>query len=247
MIGCGSCFRVLTDMICPQIPLGPGLVPTSSSQCLEVPHRWSHKPAGLLRRFDRSDFCLGNRWNVASCPYWRSHGPFLVSVRNRSELPAGHRVQGRSIRLWRRLWSCDVRAGGFQDRGNQGSPSMHMQSGRMDGARAFDSTGLERTPTSAAEGVPSGAGISLEDKSSAAREHGVHEAVATASHHRKPLSFYMAFLCLLIMVFLCSMDSTIMAVSIPVSHCQLDHFESSAISRKLTIADHDQRIGRHYL
>lgn len=59
MIGCGSCFRVLTDMICPQIPLGPGLVPTSSSPCLEVPHRWSHKSAGLLRRFDRSGFLSG--------------------------------------------------------------------------------------------------------------------------------------------------------------------------------------------
>lgn len=117
----------------------------------------------------------------------------------------------------------------------------------MDAARAFDSTGLERTPTSAADGVPSGAGISLEEKSSAARDHEAREAMATASPHRKPLSFYMAFLCLLIMVFLCSMDSTIMAVSIPVSHCQLGHFESSATSRKLTIADYDQRIGRHYL
>ena len=124
---------------------------------------------------------------------------------------------------------------------------MHMQSGRMDGARAFDSAGLGRTPTSAAKGVPSGAGISLGDKSSAAPDDEAHEAVATASRRRKPLSFYMAFLCLLIMVFLCSMDSTIMAVSIPVSHSQLDHFESSAISRKLTIADHDQRIERHYL
>lgn len=107
---------------------------------------------------------------------------------------------------------------------------MHMQSGKMDAARAFDGTGLDHKPTSAAGDVPSGAGISLEDKSSAARDNEAHEAAATVSRHRKPLSFYMAFLCLLIMVFLCSMDSTIMAVSIPVSHCQLDYFESSANS-----------------
>lgn len=34
---------------------------------------------------------------------------------------------------------------------------------------------------------------------------------------KQPLSFYLAFSCLLVMVFLCAMDSTIMAVSIPVS------------------------------
>lgn len=46
-------------------------------------------------------------------------------------------------------------------------------------------------------------------------------AVDTVGRRRKPLSFYMAFLCLVIMVFLCSIDSTIMAVSIPVSHPNL--------------------------
>ncbi|ROV94105.1 hypothetical protein VMCG_08224 [Cytospora schulzeri] len=41
------------------------------------------------------------------------------------------------------------------------------------------------------------------------------EAGESAGKRKKPLSFYLAFLCLLIMVLLCSMDSTIMAVSIP--------------------------------
>lgn len=44
------------------------------------------------------------------------------------------------------------------------------------------------------------------------------EAGDPAGERKKPLSFYLAFSCLLIMVLLCAMDSTIMAVSIPVSH-----------------------------
>lgn len=82
MIGCGSCFRVLTDMICPEIPLGPGLVPTSSSQCLEVPHRWSHKSAGLLRRFDRSGFFVWTTIGMLLLTHIRYHmAPFwLVSA-----------------------------------------------------------------------------------------------------------------------------------------------------------------------
>lgn len=47
------------------------------------------------------------------------------------------------------------------------------------------------------------------------------ESIGTKDRCRKPLSFYIAFLCLFIMVFPCSMDSTIMAVSIPVSQPQL--------------------------
>lgn len=41
------------------------------------------------------------------------------------------------------------------------------------------------------------------------------EADVPAAKRKKPLSFYLAFSCLLIMVLLCAMDSTIMAVSIP--------------------------------
>lgn len=44
------------------------------------------------------------------------------------------------------------------------------------------------------------------------------EAGEPASGGKKPLSFYLALACLMIMVLLCSMDSTIMAVSIPVSY-----------------------------
>lgn len=79
---------------------------------------------------------------------------------------------------------------------------------------------------SAAREVPPGAGISLGDKSSAAPDDEADEAVATTGRRRKPLTFYMAFLCLLVMVFLCSMDSTIMAVSIPVSRSQLYHLRN---------------------
>jgi hypothetical protein len=47
------------------------------------------------------------------------------------------------------------------------------------------------------------------------------EADDPAAKRKKPLSFYLAFSCLLIMVLLCAMDSTIMAVSIPVSQSTL--------------------------
>lgn len=63
MIGCGSRYRVLKDMICPQIPPGPILlqavtaVTAVPSLCLEIQHRWCHKSAGLLPKFDRSSPC----------------------------------------------------------------------------------------------------------------------------------------------------------------------------------------------
>lgn len=44
------------------------------------------------------------------------------------------------------------------------------------------------------------------------------EAGDLADKRTKPPSFYLAFTCLLIMVLLCALDSTIMAVSIPVGH-----------------------------
>lgn len=58
--------------------------------------------------------------------------------------------------------------------------------------------------------------MSPEAKDSVPLNDEADESVGTAGRRRKPLSFYMAFLCLFIMVFLCSMDSTIMAVSIPI-------------------------------
>lgn len=86
----------------------------------------------------------------------------------------------------------------------------------MDAARTSDSHDLGLTPTSAEAGLR-GAGISPGENESAALNDEADGALHTAGRRRKPLSFYMAFLCLLIMVFLCSMDSTIMAVSIPVN------------------------------
>ena len=106
---------------------------------------------------------------------------------------------------------------------------MHAQSGDMDAARTSDSHDLRLTPTSAEAG-PRGAGISSGEKDSAALNDEADEALHTSSRRRKPPSFYMAFLCLLVMVFLCSMDSTIMAVSIPVSHLQPNHLKTSECS-----------------
>lgn len=96
----------------------------------------------------------------------------------------------------------------------------------MDAARTSGSHDLELTSASAEAGSR-GAGINSGEKDSVALNDEADEAHGTAAHHRKPLSFYMAFLCLLIMVFLCSMDSTIMAVSIPVSQPQLHHLKAS--------------------
>lgn len=100
---------------------------------------------------------------------------------------------------------------------------MHTQNGEMDAARTSGSHDLEVS----AEAGPQGAGSSPEAKDSVALNDEADEPVRTAGRRRKPLSFYMAFLCLLIMVFLCSMDSTIMAVSIPVSQSQLHHLKAS--------------------
>ena len=88
----------------------------------------------------------------------------------------------------------------------------------MDTARTSDNNGMGVVPTWAAESEAPGTGIRPEEKSCTARDGGSEEAADTAGRYRKPLSFYMAFLCLLIMVFVCSADSTIMSVSIPVSH-----------------------------
>lgn len=77
--------------------------------------------------------------------------------------------------------------------------------------------------------------MSLGDKSSTAPDYEADEAVATSGRLRKPLSFYMAFLCLLIMVFICSMDSTIMAVSIPVRPAPARPLQNL---REFTKADH---------
>lgn len=97
----------------------------------------------------------------------------------------------------------------------------------MDEAMTADSAGMGHTPMSGVEGVRPGAVISLGDKSSTAPCDKADKALGATGRRRKPLSFYMAFLCLLIMVFLCSMDSTIMAVSIPVGRTQLDHLGTS--------------------
>lgn len=79
-----------------------------------------------------------------------------------------------------------------------------------------DNNGMGVVPTWAAESEAPGTGIRPEEKSCTARDGGSEGAADTAGRHRKPLSFYMAFLCLLIMVFVCSADSTIMSVSIPI-------------------------------
>lgn len=96
----------------------------------------------------------------------------------------------------------------------------------MDAAKTSGSHDLELTSASAEAG-PRDAGTSPEDKDSVVLNDETDDPVGTAGRHRKPLSFYMAFLCLVIMVFLCSMDSTIMAVSIPVSQCQLHQLKAS--------------------
>lgn len=96
---------------------------------------------------------------------------------------------------------------------------MHTQCGEMDAPRTSGGHDLALAQVSA-EAAPRGAGTTPQDpgeKEAAALKDEAGEAVGTAGRRRKPLPFYMAFLCLLIMVFLCSMDSTIMAVSIPVS------------------------------
>lgn len=103
---------------------------------------------------------------------------------------------------------------------------MHTQSGEMDAARTPGSHDLELTSASAEAG-PRDAGTSPEDKDSVVLNDEADDPVGTAAgRRRKPFSFYMAFLCLVIMVFLCSMDSTIMAVSIPVSQRQLHHLKA---------------------
>lgn len=116
----------------------------------------------------------------------------------------------------------------------------------MDAARTSDNNGMWITPTLAAESEAPGTEIRPEEKSCTARDYGSGDAADTASHRRKPLSFYMAFLCLLIMVFVCSADSTIMSVSIPVSQTHLEHLNLKT-TQKLTSTDHHQRVGRHYL
>lgn len=114
MIGWRSCFRILTGMICPQVPLGPGFPRTLSSLCLEVPHRWCHISAGLLRDLTGRAFCPGNRWNVASYPYRRSQGPLLVRARSRcmksiratSRTPCPrslHPTLATTLEVWREL------------------------------------------------------------------------------------------------------------------------------------------------
>lgn len=79
-----------------------------------------------------------------------------------------------------------------------------------------------------------------------ARDAGTEKAPDHSGRRKKPLSFYMAFLCLLIMVFVCSADSTIMSVSIPVSTPTMSTPTSSQ-SQKLISTDNHQRAGRHYL
>lgn len=87
----------------------------------------------------------------------------------------------------------------------------------MDAATTSHNNDLAITPTWLAEPeTPSTARRPKE--ASYAPQQGGAEAAEAAVPRRKPLSFYMAFLCLVIMVFVCSADSTIMSVSIPVSH-----------------------------
>lgn len=122
---------------------------------------------------------------------------------------------------------------------------MHTQCGEMDAPRTSGGHGLALAHMSAEAG-PRGAGTTPGEKEATELTDEAGEAVGTAGRRRKPLPFYMAFLCLVIMVFLCSMDSTIMAVSIPVSQPQLDHRNPSEWPKVLTNADNYQRIGRHY-
>ena len=68
------------------------------------------------------------------------------------------------------------------------------------------------------------------EKTFTAQNDEANEAIDTAGRRRKPLSFYMAFSCLLIMVFLCSADSTIMSVSIPVRHTHLHPLNLKLVS-----------------
>ncbi|KAJ0116042.1 hypothetical protein J7T55_004987 [Diaporthe amygdali] len=88
----------------------------------------------------------------------------------------------------------------------------------MDASRRPNSYDQGLAPVSA-EVAPRATGTSPLEKSPSMlnNEADVADvAVDTVGRRRKPLSFYMAFLCLVIMVFLCSIDSTIMAVSIPI-------------------------------
>lgn len=87
----------------------------------------------------------------------------------------------------------------------------------MDTERISDDNGVGITSIWAAESEAPGTGTRTEERSSSARDGGTEKAEDKVGRRRKPMSFYMAFLCLLIMVFVCSADSTIMSVSVPVS------------------------------
>ncbi|KAI3394933.1 hypothetical protein diail_2105 [Diaporthe ilicicola] len=84
----------------------------------------------------------------------------------------------------------------------------------MHASRASGGQDISLVATPAEDG-PREAGISRVEKESALNGE-ADEAVDTATQRRKPLRFYMSFLCLVIMVFICSADSTIMAVSVPI-------------------------------